>query len=220
MPALSPAQLHARLFKPVAFVLCSLPLLWLALQTFELAGLGLGANPVERLLHECGKWGLNLLLITLCVTPLARIAGWRWAYRYRRMLGLFAFFYLVLHLSVYLLLDQSLLWSAIVEDVLERPYITLGMTGLLLLVPLAATSTDGMMRRLGRNWQRLHRLVYPAAILGTCHYYWQVKQDILEPLLYAAALALLLGWRVARAGRSRRPAARQRFMRSVSPRTR
>lgn len=199
-------RLHTTVLKPAAFFLCLVPLLTLALETAGVAGMSLGANPIEMLLHRCGKWGLNFLIITLCVTPLARIAGWRWLYRYRRMLGLFAFFYLLLHLGVYLVLDQSLAWHAIVEDVLERPYITLGMGALLLLTPLALTSTNGMMRRLGRNWQRLHRLIYPAAVLGAWHFYWQVKQDIREPILYAAALLLLLGWRAwrARAKGSRR----------------
>ncbi len=129
-----------------------------------MAGLGLGANPIEELLHELGRWGLKFLLLTLAVTPLRRWTGWNWLIRFRRMLGLFAFFYVVLHFTVYAVLDQGLDISAIIEDILKRPYITLGMAGLLMLIPLAVTSTRGMMRRLGKRWQKLHRLVYVIAI--------------------------------------------------------
>jgi sulfoxide reductase heme-binding subunit YedZ len=194
------------LMKPLVFVLCCLPLAGLALGAFGLAGFSLGANPVEMLLHTCGKWALNFLLITLCVTPLASIAGWRALFAYRRMLGLFAFAYASSHLAVYLLLDQTLLWSAIGEDILKRPYITLGFTAWLMLVPLALTSTQAMMRRLGTRWTQLHRLIYVVSILGVWHFYWQVKEDIREPLLYVGALALLLGWRLAKR-RSRKTAA-------------
>ena len=198
--------LRRRLVKPPVFVLCCLPWLTLVLGAFGLAGFSLGANPVEMLLHTCGKWALNFLVITLCVTPLAHFSGWRALFAYRRMLGLFAFAYACAHLAVYLLLDQTLLWSAIVEDILKRPYITLGFSAWLLLLPLALTSTQGMMRRLGKRWKLLHRLIYPASILVAWHFYWQVKQDVREPLYYVAALALLLGWRLARR-RSRRTAA-------------
>lgn len=182
--------------KAAVFVLCLVPLAKLALETFGLFGMSLGPNPVEELIHRCGKWGLNLLLITLAVTPLRRITGWNAAIRFRRMLGLFAFFYILLHFFMYAGVDQRFELAYIIEDIVERPYITLGMTGLLLLVPLAVTSTNGMMRRLGRKWQKLHRLIYPIAILGVWHFWWQVKQDILEPVIYAAILALLLGVRV------------------------
>jgi len=190
--------LRRRLIKPLVFALCCLPFAGLALGAFGMAGFSLGANPVEMLLHSCGKWGLNLLLITLCVTPLAHFSGWRALFAYRRMLGLFAFFYACLHLAIYLVLDQSLLWSAVIEDVLERPYITLGFSAWLMLLPLALTSTKGMIRRLGQRWIQLHRLIYPASILVAWHFYWQVKQDVREPLYYVAALALLLGWRLYR----------------------
>jgi len=190
--------LRRRLIKPVVFALCSIPFVQLALGAFGVQGFSLGANPVEMLLHSCGKWGLNLLLTTLCVTPLAHISGWRALFAYRRMLGLFAFFYACMHLTVYLVLDQSLLWSAVIEDVLERPYITLGFSAWLMLLPLAITSTKGMIRRLGKRWTQLHRLIYPASILVAWHFYWQVKQDVREPLYYIAALALLLGWRLYR----------------------
>jgi sulfoxide reductase heme-binding subunit YedZ len=190
--------LKRSLVKPLVFVLCCLPWAGLALGVFGIAGFTLGANPVEMLLHTCGKWALNFLLITLCVTPLAHFTGWRALFAYRRMLGMFAFAYASSHLGVYLLLDQTLLWSAIAEDILKRPYITLGFSAWLMLIPLALTSTHAMMRRLGRRWTQLHRLIYLISILGVWHFYWQVKEDIREPLLYAGILALLLGWRIAK----------------------
>lgn len=156
-----------------------------------------GANPVEELLHSMGKTGLNLLWITLAVTPARKLTKWNWLIRLRRMLGLFAFFYLVLHLVTYAVLDRGLDFQSLLVDVTERPYITAGMLGLLLLIPLAVTSTRGWQRRLGRNWSRLHRLVYPAAMLGVVHFWWQVKADFREPLVYAVLLALLLGYRLA-----------------------
>lgn len=185
-----------RALKAAVFLLCLLPLVKLALEAFGLWGMDLGANPIEELIHRNGKWGLNFLLITLSVTPLRRITGWNQAIRFRRMLGLFAFFYVMLHFLMYAGLDQRFALGYIVEDILERPYITLGITGLLLLIPLAVTSTNAMMRRLGRRWQKLHRLVYVIAVLGVWHFYWQVKQDTLEPLIYAGILALLFGIRI------------------------
>lgn len=193
-----------RLTKPLVFLLCLIPLLILLAGVFSFAGQGLGANPIEEMLHTLGRWGLKFLLLTLAITPLRRWTGWHWLTGFRRMLGLFAFFYVVLHFAVYAVLDQGLDIAVIVEDVLKRPYITLGMAGLLLLVPLAVTSTKGMMRRLGRNWQKLHRLVYVIAVLAVWHYYWQVKLDTLEPTLYALILAGLLGVRVYFAHSSRR----------------
>ena len=182
--------------KPVVFLLCLLPLAILLLQAFAVSGLSLGANPVEELLHTLGRWGLKFLLLTLAITPLRRWTGWNWLLRFRRMLGLFAFFYVVLHFLTYAVLDQGLEIVPIVEDVIKRPYITLGMTGLLLLIPLAVTSTKGMMRRLGKRWVKLHRLVYLVAILGVWHFYWQVKLDTLEALVYAVLLILLLATRI------------------------
>ncbi len=189
-------------FKPVLFLACLTPFVKMALELF-----GIGAhmvNPVEELLNRAGIWGLNLLLATLTVTPLRQLTGVHGLGRLRRMLGLFAFFYLALHFTVYLTLDRALELGTIVEDVLERPYITIGFAAFVLLVPLAVTSADGMRRRLGRRWQHLHYAVYPIAILGVWHYFWQVKQDVRNPALYAAALALLLGYRAARAWRRRR----------------
>jgi sulfoxide reductase heme-binding subunit YedZ len=181
-----------RLTKPVVFAACMAPVVYLALATFGVAGLGLGANPVEKLLHELGLWGLKFLLLTLAVTPLRRWIGWNWLIGYRRMLGLFAFFYTLLHFTVYAVLDQGLALGRIVADIIERPYITLGVAALLLMVPLAATSTRAMMRRLGKRWLKLHRLVYVVAILGVWHFYWQVKLDTLQATVYALILAVLL----------------------------
>jgi len=178
------------------FLVCLVPLVTVVLGVFNLPGFGLGANPVEELIHRMGLWGLRFLLITLAITPLRKLSGWNWTLRLRRMFGLFAFFYICLHFLVYAGLDQRFNVSRIIEDVLERPYITLGMTGLLLLIPLAITSTNAMMRRLGRRWQKLHRLVYVIAILGVWHFFWQVKLDIREPLIFVAILTVLLGFRV------------------------
>jgi len=191
--------------KPLLFLLCSLPLAWLAARAFGFAGMGLGANPVDELQDQSGQWGLRLLLATLCVTPLATTLRTPWVMGLRRMLGLFAFTYLVLHFANWLVLDRWFDGSAIIADIAKRPYITVGVASLLMLLPLAVTSTNGWMRRLGRRWHRLHRLVYPAAILGCVHFWWQVKADWREPLLYATILALLLAWRIRRA-RARRAA--------------
>lgn len=193
-----------RVIKAVVFLLCLLPLGKLGLEIFGLAGLSLGANPIEELIHRLGKWGLNFLLITLAVTPLRKLTGLNWLVRFRRMLGLFTFFYILMHFLTYAGLDQRFDIAVIVEDIVERPYITIGISALLLLLPLAITSTNGMMRRLGRRWQKLHRLVYLIAGLGVWHFYWQVKKDILEPSIYIAILAVLLGYRILVRWRARR----------------
>ena len=159
--------------------------------------LDLGANPVETVTHHTGTWGLRFLLLTLAVTPLRRLSGWNWLLRYRRMLGLFAFFYALLHFATYLVFDQFCDPAAIARDVLKRPYITVGFLAFVLLIPLAVTSTNKMIRRLGaRRWQRLHRLVYAIGLLVIVHYFWLVKADLSRPLLYATVLALLLGYRL------------------------
>jgi sulfoxide reductase heme-binding subunit YedZ len=202
-------QKSVRILKAALFLLCLVPLGKLTLEVFGVAGMSLGANPIEELIHRFGKWGLNFLLITLTVTPVRHLSGLAWLMRFRRMLGLFAFFYLLMHFLTYAGLDQRFDIPVIVEDVIERPYITIGMTALLLLLPLALTSTNSMMRRLGRRWQKLHRMVYVIAILGVCHFYWQVKQDILEPLIYALILALLLCYRLVVRWRRNRAASRQ-----------
>ncbi len=186
--------------RPVLFLACLLPLAALVWAGFRGA---LGANPVETITHDTGQWALRLLLATLAVTPVRRLTGWAPVVRLRRMLGLFAFFYAALHLATYLWLDQFFAWGAIAEDVLKRPYITVGFAAFLLLVPLAATSTQAMVRRLGgRRWRLLHRLVYPAAALAVLHLLWLVKADLREPLVYAAILALLLAARVRLPGRA------------------
>jgi sulfoxide reductase heme-binding subunit YedZ len=184
-----------RALKVAVFAAGLVPAVLITLAAFGIAGLSLGANPTEALIHRTGIWGLRFLLITLAVTPLRRLTGLNWLIRFRRMLGLFAFFYVVLHFLSYAVVDKWLDPGIILEDVLERPFITLGMTALALLLPLAATSTNAMMRRLGSRWQKLHRLVYVIAVLGVWHFWWQVKQDIREPLAYAVILAALLGWR-------------------------
>lgn len=179
--------------KPVVFTAALVPVAWMLWQGF--AG-GLGVNPIETITHRTGDWTLRFLLITLTVTPLRRLMGWTWLQRLRRMLGLFAFFYAALHLTTYLWLDKFFLWGEIADDILERPFITVGFAAFLILVPLAATSTKGMMRRLGRRWGQLHRGVYLAVILGVLHYWWLVKADIREPAIYALLTGLLLGIRV------------------------
>jgi len=203
---------NIRILKVLVFLLCLLPLGKLALEIFGLAGMSLGANPIEELIHRLGKWGLNFLLITLSVTPLRKLTGMNWLIRLRRMLGLFAFFYILLHFLTYAGLDQRFDIAVIVEDIVERPYITIGMSALLLLLPLAITSTKGMMRRLGKRWQKLHRLVYVIGALGVWHFYWQVKEDILEPSIYIFVLVVLLGYRVLIRWRTKR-ATRAAFQR-------
>ncbi|MFO7285796.1 MAG: protein-methionine-sulfoxide reductase heme-binding subunit MsrQ [Gammaproteobacteria bacterium] len=163
-----------------------------------------GPHPVQEVLHSMGKTGLNLLLITLAITPLRKITKQNWLIRLRRLLGLFAFFYVVLHLLAYAALDLRFDFATLGTDIAERPYITIGTLAILLLIPLAVTSTRGWQRRLGRNWTRLHKLVYVSAVLGVIHFWWQVKADIREPLLYALILGALLGFRAADAWRRRR----------------
>ncbi len=177
------------LIKPFLFVLCLLPMAGLILQAWTDA---LGANPIEAIIHATGDWTLRLLLVTLACTPLRRFTGWGWPVRVRRMFGLFAFAYALSHLLAYTWLDQFFDWQAIFEDVLDRPFITIGMLAFTLLLPLAVTSTNSMMRRLGRNWKRLHRLAYLIPALGVIHFWWLVKADLLEPLMYAMFLAALM----------------------------
>lgn len=175
---------------------CLAPLALLVLRALEVNSLSLGANPVEEVLNVCGKTGLNLLILTLSITPIRRSTGINRLIAFRRLLGLFAFFYLLLHFLTYALLDLGLAWDMLFEDITKRPYITVGFTALVLLVPLAVTSTSRLQRRLGRNWIKLHRLVYAIALLAVVHYWWQTKLNVTEPLLYAALLAVLLGVRV------------------------
>lgn len=184
--------------KPLVFVACLGPFLQLVAGAFEQvygANSPLGANPVERVTHETGLSTLVLLLVTLSITPLRKITGLHWLIQYRRMIGLFAFFYGCLHLMTYLVLDQSFNLAAMAHDVTKRPFIFAGTTSFLLMVPLAVTSTQGWIRRLGKRWQKLHRLVYFSAAAGAFHFIWLVKKDIREPLFYASILAALLGYR-------------------------
>jgi sulfoxide reductase heme-binding subunit YedZ len=183
--------------KVALWAACLAPLAWLVVRAFGFVGT-LGANPVEEILNTCGKTGLNLLMLTLAITPIRRSTGVNRLVAFRRLLGLFAFFYLVLHFLTYALLDLGLMWDTLYVDITERPYITVGFTALVLLIPLAVTSTRGMQRRLGRNWVKLHRLIYAIAVLGLVHYWWQIKSklDLPEPLLYTFLLAVLFGARL------------------------
>jgi len=198
------------LYKPAVFAASLVPFAWLTCCLFGWLGFSAGVDPVKFLELECGQTALNFLFITLMVTPVRHLAGLPHLPRLRRMLGLFAFFYVAVHFTVYLVLDLELDWHTLGADIVKRPYITVGFTAFLMLIPLAVTSTNRMMRRLGRRWTKLHRLVYVIAAFGVWHYYWQVKKDVREPLLYVGALALLLGYRAARAWRQRqrRPALR------------
>ena len=184
---LKPEQL--KWLKVALFALCLIPLARLAwLGTHR----GLGANPIEYITHSTGWWTLSFLLITLSVTPLRRLTGWNWLLRLRRMLGLFAFFYVSLHFTTYIWLDQFFDWQGMLKDIAKRPFITVGFTAFVLLIPLAATSTNAMVRRLGaKRWQRLHRAVYVIATLGVLHFWWLVKKDIREPLIFGTLLGLL-----------------------------
>ena len=162
----------------------------------------LTVNPIEYVTRELGEAAIRLLLATLALTPLRLLFGWSWPVTLRRLLGLFAFFYVVLHFLVWIVLDHFFDWRTMGDDILKRPWITVGVTALLLLIPLAATSTTGMIKRLGgRAWRRLHRLVYVAAILGCLHYIWLAKKVLVQPWIYAGILALLLGIRVWDVGR-------------------
>ena len=187
--------------KAVVHALALLPLAllgWRAWQVGSGADIdALGADPVAAIEHTLGLWALRLLLITLAVTPLRQLLGQPLLLRFRRMLGLWTFAYASLHFSAWLVLDLRGWWALVPVEIAERPYITVGFAAWLLLLPLALTSTRGWMRRLGRNWGRLHRLVYAVAVLAVLHFWWVVKADVREPLLYAAILAALLGWRLA-----------------------
>ncbi|MEK7304100.1 MAG: protein-methionine-sulfoxide reductase heme-binding subunit MsrQ [Pseudomonadota bacterium] len=192
-------------FKAALFVLCLVPLARLVFFAFTDR---LGANPIEFVLRSFGTWTLTLLLVTLSITPLRRLTGWNSLIRVRRMLGLFTFFYVCLHFLTYAGVDQSFDLSAILADVVKHPYITVGFTCFVLLIPLAVTSTNAMQRRLGgKRWAQLHRLVYFIAVGGVVHYLWLVKKDITQPLLYGLVLALLLGVRFAWRRRSSAPTA-------------
>ncbi|WP_202844627.1 protein-methionine-sulfoxide reductase heme-binding subunit MsrQ [Luteimonas saliphila] len=188
---LAKTAVHALALTPVSL------LGWRFWQVFSEADIdALGADPVAAIEHELGLWALRFLLITLAITPLRQLTGQPLLLQFRRMLGLYAFAYASLHLIAYLGLDLRGYWAQLFEEIVKRPYITVGFAAWLLLVPLAVTSTRGWMRRLGRNWGRLHRLVYAIAALAVLHFWWIVKSDYREPLLYVSILALLLAWRL------------------------
>jgi sulfoxide reductase heme-binding subunit YedZ len=176
--------------KAAVFTLCLVPLAHLTwLGTHH----GLGANPIEYITHSTGFWTLTFLLITLTVTPLRRLSGWNWLLRLRRMFGLYAFFYVCLHFTTYIWLDQFFDVPGMLKDIAKRPFITVGFAAFVLLIPLAATSTNAMVKRLGaRRWQLLHRLVYVIATLGVLHFWWLVKKDITEPVIFGGLLVVLL----------------------------
>ena len=203
-----PTTRQVRLYwKPVVFTAALLPLAGLVAGAFGIGGFRLGANPVETIQDTTGLWALRFLMLTLSLTPLRWATGAAWPLQFRRMLGLFAFAYAVAHFSNYLLLDRALDLREIVGDFSKRPYIIIGGTALLLLIPLAVTSTAGWRRRLGARWLKLHRLIYPIAILACWHFWWQVKKDITEPLVYGLILASLLGWRIWKTRQKQRLAA-------------
>src|SRR5580692_3680663 len=184
-----------RWLKPIVFLACLAPLARLAWKAYS--G-NLGANPIEVITHSTGDWTLIFLLVTLSVTPLRKLTGHLWLIRFRRMFGLFSFFYVTLHFLTYIWLDKFFDVHEMLKDIAKRRFVTVGFTGFVLLIPLAITSTSGWIRRLGgRRWNRLHQLIYLAAIAGVIHYYWLVKADVRKPLQYAAVLALLLGYRLA-----------------------
>jgi len=187
----SAAQISA--IKALLFLLCAMPALLLAQGWFNNT---LGANPIEAVTHTTGEWTLRMLLITLAVTPLRRLTGLHWLLRVRRQLGLFAFAYASMHFATYVWLDLYFDWNAIALDIIERPFVTVGFAAFLLLIPLAVTSNQAAIRRMGgRKWLALHRSVYAIAILGIIHYWWLVKADVLKPVLYALILLALLGAR-------------------------
>jgi sulfoxide reductase heme-binding subunit YedZ len=186
--------LSSKWIKPVLFLICLIPL---ALLIHRALTGGLGANPVEFLQHSTGDWTLRFLIFTLAVTPLRKLLNVPDLIRFRRMLGLFAFFYVCLHFLTYIGPDQSFNFAGMLKDVVKRPFITVGFLAFLLLIPLAITSTAGWIRRLGgRRWQMLHRAIYISAVLGVIHYYWLVKSDVRKPLFYGALVVILLAYRV------------------------
>ena len=180
--------------KIVTFLLALYPLIRLLIFA---ATDNLGANPIEFITRSTGTWTLVGLMLTLTITPLRKITGWNSLLRIRRMLGLFSFFYASLHFITYIWLDQFFNFGAIIHDIYKRPFITVGFSAFILLIPLAMTSSNAMIRRLGaKRWQQLHKLVYLIAVLGVLHYVWLVKKDLTQPLIYAGVLMLLLGWRL------------------------
>ena len=187
--------------KPIVFLLCLVPVLLVVGDAAGITG-QLSVNPVEDILDRFGNWAIRFIMITLAVTPLRKVTGWNWLQQFRRMLGLFTFFYAFMHFLVWLLLDRGLAvdpafrWAMVLEDLTERPFITIGFVAIVLLSALAITSTNGMRRRMGRSWNKLHYSVYAVGILGVWHYWWQIKKDSSDAWVYAVILAVLLGYRV------------------------
>ncbi len=181
--------------KPIVFLICLLPLILVLTDLLEISGT-LGANPIENIQDRFGIWGLRFIVILLMISPLKKITGIIWLIQFRRMVGLFAFFYVLMHFLVWLLLEQSLLMSAITEDITKRPFITIGFIALLILLILASTSTSKIRRSMGKKWEKLHQSVYLVSILGIWHFWWQVKKDITEPLIYAVIIFILLTYRL------------------------
>src|SRR5688572_28004080 len=182
------------ILKPVVFLACLGPLSWLVWLAFTD---GLSPNPIDDITDTTGRWTLRFLLITLSITPLRRLTGWNSLIRFRRMTGLFAFFHGFLHFTTWFVLDQFFSLTDMIRDVVERPFITAGFTGFVLMIPLAITSTKKWISRLGgKRWQRLHRLVYVSATAGVVHYLWAVKLDTSGPVTYAAILAVLMAFRL------------------------
>jgi len=180
-------------FKPLLFIVCLLPAALLGYDAYYDA---LGANPIEEISHITGDWSLRFLLITLTVSPLAILFHAKWLNRFRRMLGLYCFFYVCLHLLTYVVLDQYFDWPEIYKDIIKRPYITIGFVAFVLLIPLAITSVDKLVEMMGKpRWLKLHQLVYVCAVLGVLHFLWLVKADILEPSIYGSILIVLLVFR-------------------------
>ena len=181
--------------KPAVFLLCLMPLLLIIGDLFEITGT-LGANPIENMQDRFGIWGLRFIVTVLMISPLRSITGFTWITQFRRMIGLYAFFYVLMHFLVWLLLEQSLLMSAIIEDIATRPFITIGFIALLILIALASTSTMNIRKKMGKSWVRLHSSIYLASILGVWHFWWQVKKDVTEPLIYAIIISILLLYRL------------------------
>ncbi len=185
--------LSGKRIKPVLFILLLVPLAMLAYRFYSE---GFGANPIETINRYTGDWALRILLLTLAFSPLIRITRWHNIIQYRRMVGLFAFFYVCVHLSSYIVLDQFFDFSEIIDDVFKRPFITAGFSAFILLIPLAVTSTNKMVERLQYRWIQLHRIIYLIGMLTVLHFWWMVKIDTREPMIYAIILAILLGFRL------------------------
>lgn len=187
------ASISVRHVKPVLFVICLIPLV---IYTYLFFSGELGANPIEAITRRMGDWALRFLLITLVISPLIRLTGWNSLVKYRRMLGLFVFFYVCVHLSLYITLDKFFDFAEILDDVIKRPFITAGFSAFILLIPLAVTSSNKMIERLQYRWILLHRLIYIIGIIAVLHFWWMVKIDTCEPAIYAVILAVLLSFRI------------------------